>query len=150
VIRRAKPTDFLAVAALDRDAWSENREATFIPDGEHAWRLWCEHGIVVVQEDGDRVLGAALAFPTLSGTFCLHKIFVDRSCRGGGVGTQLMEQILAAIDEQAVDCFLTVDPQNEAAIRLYESFGFIERVYVNGYYRESEDRFVLTRPKQKG
>ena len=93
---------------------------------------------------------SALAFPTLSGTFCLHKIFVDRSCRGGGVGTQLMEQILAAIDEQAVDCFLTVDPQNEAAIRLYESFGFTERVNVNGYNRESEDRFVLTRLKQKG
>jgi [ribosomal protein S18]-alanine N-acetyltransferase len=148
LIRRARSSDFLAVAALDREAWSENREATFIPDGEHAWRLWTEHGIVVVYEPDSKVLGAALAFPTLSGAFCLHKIFVDRSCRGDGVGTQLMNQVLEEIDDLGVACFLTVDPENEAAIRLYETFGFTERVFVKGYYREAEDRYVLTRPKQ--
>ena len=147
MIRQAQPADFLAVAALDRQAWSENREATFIPDGEHAWRLWTEHAIVSVYEPDDVVLGAALAFPTLSGTFCLHKIFVDRSCRGEGVGTKLMNETLFQIDRLGVACFLTVDPSNEAAIRLYESFGFVDRDFVKGYYRAAEDRFVLTRPK---
>ena len=148
LIRRAQPPDFLAVAALDRVAWSDSREATFIPDGEHAWRLWTEHGIVSVYQPDDQILGAALAFPTLSEVFCLHKIFVDRSCRGAGVGTQLMQHMLGEIDKLGVACFLTVDPQNDAAIRLYESFGFTERVFVKGYYREAEDRYVLTRPKQ--
>lgn len=148
MIRRAETSDFLAVAALDREAWSENREATFIPDGEHAWRLWTEHGIVFVHEPGDRVLGASLAFPTLSGRFCLHKIFVDASCRGQGVGTLLMNKTLEEIDRLGVACFLTVDPENAAAIRLYESFGFTERQFVKGYYRPTEDRYVLTRPRQ--
>lgn len=149
MIRRAQSDDFLAVASLDRQAWSENREATFIPDGEHAWRLWTEHAIVYVYEPDNSVLGASLAFPTLSGTFCLHKIFVDASCRGAGVGTRLMNETLREIDQFGVACFLTVDPDNEAAIRLYESFGFVDRDFVKGYYRDAEDRFVLTRPKQQ-
>ena len=148
MIRRAQPTDFLSVAALDRQAWSENREATFIPDGEHAWRLWTEHAIVYVYEPGSEVLGASLAFPTVSGIYCLHKIFVDRTCRGDGVGTLLMTETLGEIDRLGVVCFLTVDPDNAAAIRLYESFGFVDRNFVKGYYRAAEDRFVLTRPKQ--
>ena len=148
MIRRAQPTDFLSVAVLDRLAWSENREATFIPDGEHAWRLWTEHAIVYVYEPGGEVLGASLAFPTVSGVYCLHKIFVDRACRGDGVGTLLMTETLGEIDRLGVVCFLTVDPDNEAAIRLYESFGFVDRKFVKGYYRATEDRFVLTRPKQ--
>jgi len=148
LIRRANPEDFLSVAKLDREAWSANREATFIPDGEHAWRLWCEHAIVFVYEPEDTVLGAALAFPTLSSTFCLHKIFVDATCRGEGVGSALMREALGEIDRVGAACFLTVDPENEAAIRLYESFGFVDRAFVSGYYRAAEDRFVLTRPKQ--
>lgn len=138
----------MSVAVLDRLAWSENREATFIPDGEHAWRLWTEHAIVYVYEPGGEVLGASLAFPTVSGVYCLHKIFVDRACRGDGVGTLLMTETLGEIDRLGVVCFLTVDPDNEAAIRLYESFGFVDRKFVKGYYRATEDRFVLTRPKQ--
>ncbi len=149
MIRRAQSIDFLAVAALDRQAWSQNREATFIPDGEHAWRLWTEHAIVFVYDPDNAVLGVSLAFPTLSGVFCLHKIFVDASCRGAGIGTQLMNETLREIDALGVACFLTVDPENEAAIRLYESLGFVDRRFVKGYYRAAEDRYVLTRPKQE-
>jgi ribosomal protein S18 acetylase RimI-like enzyme len=148
LIRRAQPADFLSVAALDRQAWSENREATFIPDGEHVWRLWTEHAILFVYEPDAEILGASLAFPTLSGIYCLHKIFVDRSCRGKGVGTKLMKETLVEIDRLGVSCFLTVDPGNKAAIRLYESYGFVDRDFIKGYYRAVEDRFVLTRPKQ--
>jgi ribosomal-protein-alanine N-acetyltransferase len=148
LIRRTNPADFLSVAALDRQAWSDNREATFIPDGEHVWRLWTEHAIVYVYEPDDAILGAALAFPTQTGPFCLHKIFVDRTCRGEGVGTCLMEAVLVEIDRLRVACFLTVDPENTAAIRLYESFGFVDREFVKGYYRAAEDRYVLTRPNR--
>ena len=148
MIRRTNPADFLSVAALDRQAWSDNREATFIPDGEHVWRLWTEHAIVYVYEPDDAILGAALAFPTQTGPFCLHKIFVDRTCRGEGVGTCLMEAVLVEIDRLRVACFLTVDPENTAAIRLYESFGFVDREFVKGYYRAAEDRYVLTRPNR--
>ncbi len=143
-IRRAGPADFLAVARLDREAWTESRHATFIPDGEHAWRLWVEHAIVV-EVDGE-VVGAALAFPTQLDTYCLHKIFVERSRRGQGLGGDLMAATLKEVEALGVACFLTVDPVNEAAITLYENWGFTERTFVEGYYRPEEDRLVLTKP----
>lgn len=108
-----------------------------------------EHAIVFVYEPDNTVLGASLAFPTLSGAFCLHKIFVDAEYRGTGIGSRLMNETLREIDALDVVCFLTVDPENEAAIRLYESLGFVDRVFVKGYYRDAEDRYVLTRPKQR-
>jgi hypothetical protein len=46
-IEAARPEDFLHVAALDRIAWPVLPD-TFIPDGEHIWRVWCEHANVLV------------------------------------------------------------------------------------------------------
>ena len=145
-IRRAGPADFLAVARLDREAWAESRHATFIPDGEHAWRLWVEHAIVFVVEADAEVVGAALAFPTQAGTYCLHKIFVERSRRGQRLGGDLMAATLQEVESLGVACFLTVDPVNEAAISLYENWGFTDRTFVSGYYRPEEDRLVMTKP----
>ena len=150
--RRAQPRDFLAVADLDRRAWALNRHSEFIPDGEHVWRLWCEHALTFVALDDDdggaadgALLGAIVAFPCADGRYCVHKAFVEQDRRGGGVGTALFASLLAELDAQGADAFLTVDPVNEAGIRLYERWGFTERQFVPGYYRPAEDRFVLTR-----
>ena len=143
--RRAQPSDFCAIAALDRAAWGESRHADYIPDGEHAWRLWVEHGLVYCAEEADEILDAILAFPCMSGAHCVHKVFVDSPHRGQGIGTGLFRALLGDLDRLAVDALLTVDPTNEAAIRLYERWGFSQRRFVRGYYRPEEDRFVLTR-----
>ena len=75
----------------------------------------------------------------------LHKVFVDQAYRGKGLGSELFDVVLAECDVHGVDCFLTVDPVNEGAVRLYEKWGFTERKFVQGYYRPEEDRYVLTR-----
>jgi ribosomal protein S18 acetylase RimI-like enzyme len=162
-IRRAGIYDFMAIASLDRRAWAQNRNAEFIPDGEHVWRLWVEHGLVFcavasqgngvrpgmdVRSEGELV-GAIVAFPCLSGAFCVHKAFVEAAYRGQRIGTRLFEALLNELDRLGADTFLTVDPINEAGIRLYERWGFVERRFVPGFYRSHEDRYVLTRPGQK-
>lgn len=145
--RRAEVSDFLAIAALDREAWGQNRNATYIPDGEHVWRIWVEHALVFCAvADDARIAGAILAFPGLDDIYCLHKVFVDPALRGQGCGRALFSLLLDEIDKAPRPCFLTVDPQNEAALKLYEKWGFSERKMVKGYYRDAEDRFVLTRP----
>ena len=145
-IRRAQPADFLAVAALDREAWKQGENAEFIPDGEHAWRIWIEHAVVFCAESRGRVVGAVVAFPCTSGSYCLHKVFVEAGLRGRGIGSRLFDQLLEEIDAMGLPVFLTVSPGNDAALALYEKWGFTERRFVAGYYRPSEDRFVLTRP----
>jgi [ribosomal protein S18]-alanine N-acetyltransferase len=151
--RRATPQDFLAIADLDRRAWVKNRNAEFIPDGEHVWRLWCEHGLTfcALTEDGnggESLVGAIVAFPCLDGRYCVHKAFVEESLRGQRIGAGLFEALLSELDVVGADAFLTVDPVNEAGIRLYERWGFTERQFVPGFYRSNEDRYVLTRRAQ--
>ena len=145
-IAPAQAADFLAVAALDRVAWRSSRHADFIPDGEHAWRAWCEHALTFVARAGGEVIGAIVAFACLDGRFFLHKVLVAEAHRGRGIGTALFEAIIREIDRRGAEVFLTVDPGNERALKLYDKFGFTQREFVRGYYREREDRFVLTRP----
>ena len=150
VITPARPSDFLAIARLDREAWAQNRNSEYIPDGEHVWRLWTEHALVFCAWEGEVLVGAVLAFPTLTdGLFCVHKVFVDHAFRGRGIGSDLFAAVLEACDELGVACFLTVDPVNEGAIALYEKWGFTDRQFVKGYYRPEEDRLVLTRHSNK-
>lgn len=145
-IRRAVPRDFLAIAALDRTAWRRNTNAEFVPDGEHAWRIWCEYALVFVAGDADgHTVGAILAFPTVQNIHCLHKVMVDERLRGKGVGARLFDTLLAELDAICGDCFLTVDPNNGNAIRLYQRYGFIQRELVEGFYRDGEDRLVMVR-----
>ncbi|GAB4337507.1 MAG: hypothetical protein OHK0038_15960 [Flammeovirgaceae bacterium] len=149
-IERATAKHFLEIAALDRVAWTENRYSTYIPDGEHIWRLWVEHGYVFVALAGEEVVGAIQAFQCLTPRlFSLHKIFVKKEFRAKKIGSMLMEAFLKEMDRIGGDCFLTVDPVNSNAIALYEKWGFLEKEFHKGYYRPEEDRYVLTRRAKK-
>jgi len=149
IIRRANSDDFLTIAALDRESWRINRNSEFIPDGEHAWRLWAEYAIVFCAEEKNEVIGAILAFPCLNGKYCVHKVFVKIEARGRGISSSLFDVLLKEIDTLGVESFLTVDPINSAAISLYGKWGFTEKKFVKGFYRQSEDRYVLTRKPAK-
>lgn len=144
---KARDRDFLGIASLDRRAWRDNRNPEFIPDGEHVWRVWMDAAHVFIASDQATIVGAILAFPTRSGALCVHKVMVDQAWRGRGIGTRLFELLLAEVDRDGgAACYLTVDPINAAALKLYEKWGFTERQFIAGYYRPHEDRYVLTRP----
>ena len=143
--QQAEPSDFLEVAALDREAWKQNRNSEYIPDGEHVWRIWMEHALAYTAKEAGTVVGAILAFPCISQQWFVHKVFVALEKRGRGIGSQLFGILLAEIDSIEADCFLTVDPAYGDTIRFYEKLGFVEKSFFPGYYRANEDRFVLTR-----
>ncbi len=146
-IEVAAPQDFLSIAALDRIAWPDAPD-TFIPDGEHVWRVWCEYAVVLIARpssdtaslESDCAAGALVMFPTVAGEMFLHKIMVHPSCRGAGIGTALMQ---SALRRAASTVLLTVDPQNSPAVRLYEGFGFYVREKCDGFYRPHEDRYLM-------
>ena len=80
-IKLAQPGHFLDVAALDRIAWPVEPD-TYIPDGEHAWRLWCEYATVLISVESqpdqrELVTGALLMFPTNTSEIFLHKMKDD-------------------------------------------------------------------------
>ncbi len=147
-IEPARPEEFLHVAALDRIAWPETPD-TFIPDGEHIWRVWCSYGTLLVarsEESADelvetgRVAGAVVMFPTTTEEWFLHKIMVHPDCRGQGIGTALMQD---ALRRASAPVLLTVDPANEPAVQLYRNFGFEIRERIEGFYRPHEHRCLM-------
>ena len=143
-IEQAVPTDFLEIAALDRVAWVHTGE-TFIPDGEHAWRVWCEYATVLVFRSvaPNPIGGTLLMFPTVDGEEFLHKIMVHPDYRGTGIGTRLMQ---AGLETATAPVLLTVDPANERAVALYQNFGFSVRERIDGFYRPHEDRLIMVHP----
>jgi len=143
--QKALVLDFLEIARLDRVAWRGNRCGEHIPDGEHVWRVWVEHTLVFCAKNENIIVGVAAAFPCVSSQYCLHKIFVDHDFRKNGIGAKLLELVVGEMDNIGADCFLTVDPANTSAVTLYEKFGFSEKMLVKGYYRDNEDRYVMTR-----
>lgn len=152
-IEVAKTGDFLNVAALDRIAWPQLPDV-YIPDGEHIWRIWAEHATLLVARHVPRenwtaaeriaatgdVLGALVMFPNDRGELFLHKIMVHPERRGMGIGSQLMS---AALERANRPVLLTVNPDNMAAVKLYESFQFRIREHVEGFYRPHEHRYVM-------
>lgn len=138
-------SDYLAVAALDREVWLPYPNGNHLPDGEHTWRHWIEDAIVFALCEGETIVGAALAFPRLDGGFWLHKIFVLPAFRKQGGGALLMRAILEVIDTKKADVYLTVNPANEHAVKLYRSYGFDADTITQGYYRADEPRYEMRR-----
>lgn len=144
IIKQASSDNFLEIAALDRYAWPEEPD-TFIPDGEHAWRLWCEYATVLVATNTDAsqrqtIAGVLLMFPANTEEIILHKIMVHPDFRGQGIGSALMKQALQSAKSVVL---LTVNPDNIPAVSLYESFGFRIRTRIEGYYRPHEHRLLM-------
>ncbi|ACF12926.1 GCN5-related N-acetyltransferase [Chloroherpeton thalassium ATCC 35110] len=149
IYRHATPKDMLQVAALDRDVWHVNNHSDFIPDGEHAWRIWIEIAFVCVAEENDHILGCSLVFPGFDDSLCLHKLFVHNLHQGKGIGRKLIEETVHFSDKLGKPIWLTVDPQNQKSIALYEKFDFKITSHVEGFYRADEHRFIMRRTPLK-
>jgi [ribosomal protein S18]-alanine N-acetyltransferase len=147
----AMPGDFVGIAELDRHAWRESAHPERVPDGEHVWRVWVDDAFVFVARERGHAVGAIVALPSRHGTLFVHKVMVDESRRRRGIGTHLFELLLAHVDATVgAACYLTVDPSKAAEVTRYEHLGFTEKRFVPGFYREDEDRFVMTRPARRG
>lgn len=143
-VQRATAEDFSAIAALDAKAWGQ---ATYVVDGEHTWRIWCEFSKVYIIRgdepalaDTQGVAAAMVLFLCDDGRAMLHKIMVHSSCRGKGLGTQLMQE---ALSHATTDVLLTVDPANTRAFELYRHMGFETLKHVPGFYRPNEHRDLM-------
>ena len=144
--RRAQVADFLQIAALDRVGWQQNKAAEFIPDGEHLWRFFVAYSAVFVAEHDEKIIGFANVFRANDeAMFLLHKVVVDRTFRGQGVGQGLLSKVAKECDCHGVVCLTTVDPGNMSMLHVCQKFGFTEKEYQTGYYRPEEHRYVLKR-----
>jgi ribosomal-protein-alanine N-acetyltransferase len=79
--------------------------------------------------------------------FEIHTIGVDTEFQGRGIGRQMLDQLLAIAAGDTV--FLEVRTDNDAAIGLYESVGFVRVGIRKRYYRVSgADAYTMRRAAQ--
>jgi ribosomal-protein-alanine N-acetyltransferase len=77
----------------------------------------------------------------------IHTIGVDPTYQGQGIGRHMMEELLEYASDGTI--FLEVRTDNEAAIALYESLGFVNVGLRRRYYRASgADAYTMRRDPQ--
>lgn len=146
-VRRAAPGDASALVALAREVGSEEGRWILTTD---AWRSPSEErrylkavrrhpdaAVFIAEEDGRLVARLSLArdpHPASRHVADLG-LMVASAYRRRGIGTRLLQEAVAWARASGVAKLeLHVFPWNEAALRLYESFGFQREGYRQDHY----------------
>jgi len=126
-------------------------------DGDDPWparaffaELEAKHIRYVAARAGDKLVGYA-GISRLGRKkpyeYEIHTIGVDPAYQGQGIGRKMMTDLLDYAADGAV--FLEVRTDNEAAIALYESLGFVNVGLRRRYYRASgADAYTMRRDPQ--
>ncbi len=139
-LRPMAEEDLARVSAVERESYS-------FPWSEGIFRDCLRVGYVCrVVEIGFNLVGYGV-MSTGAGEAHILNLCVRETMRGRGIGRTLLRQLLDLAAEAGVeDAFLEVRPSNLAAIRLYQSLGFVQVGVRKGYYQAAggrEDATVL-------
>ncbi len=139
-----KPSDAARCAELEAQLF----------DGDDPWperaflaELAAKHIRYVAARDEDKLVGYA-GIARLGRKkpyeYEIHTIGVDPAYQGQGIGKRMLAELLDHASGGAV--FLEVRTDNDAAIKLYESFGFTNVGLRRRYYRASgADAYTMRR-----
>jgi ribosomal-protein-alanine N-acetyltransferase len=148
----SEPVTVGALTAADARRCAELEAQLF--DGDDPWpavafnrELASKHNHYV----GARTAGALVGYAGISRLgrkppfeYEIHTIGVDPDYQGRGIGRRLLEELLVFADGGAV--YLEVRTDNEAAIALYRSAGFVQIGLRRRYYRVSgADAYTMRR-----
>ena len=141
-IREAREADLPAISELAKRTWADAFGSSVSPEQEAAeleetrseayFRAALATDTILVAELDGALVGYAqlgdVAIPEVDvqpGDQALRRLYVDTHLHGRGIGRELVTAALAHPRLAAAPrVFLTVWEENEAARRLYESFGF--------------------------
>lgn len=104
-------------------------------------------GVFLLAKKGDETLGyLSLTTSQRHHTGRIYSIAVLPSHRNLGLGKLLLQSALQSVRElQLRALFLEVRLSNQAAIALYESYGFVKRAEKKNYYLNGESAYSMVR-----
>lgn len=147
VIREARAEDWPGIRPIIHDVVTEQETFPYDPAMSEAdtRRMWlvAPPGRVVVATDGDRVTGTANMYANRPGPgshIASGSLMVAAGARGTGVGRALAVDLVgwARRTGFAAIQFNAVVDVNTAAVRLYESLGFVTLGTAPGAFRHPE------------
>lgn len=78
------------------------------------------------------------------GSGIIFSFAVKKEYRNKKIGSSLLNYIIQDICNYKIDkLFLTVDPANIAAIKLYKKYGFEELTYKSNFFGINSDRLIM-------
>jgi len=129
VIREYEAHDVIVLQRF-YEAFEPKRAAQGLPPEDPARiRSWLSvilsTGVHLVACRGDDLIGHGLVIPTDRAGVGEYAVFLREDVRGRGIGAELNAAIVGAARTSGLrGLWLTVEPQNRAAIRSYEKVGF--------------------------
>jgi ribosomal-protein-alanine N-acetyltransferase len=142
-IEQARPGDLMAIMALERTGFTQQRWSA---------TAWAEeiahpsHTVFVARQDPATIFGVS-TWSTVAGTAELLRIVVAPPWRRLGWGARLLKAGLDwAARNRAQSVFLEVAESNLAASQLYRAAGFEVIDRRRNYYGPGQDALVMNRP----
>ena len=141
MIRWMLKDDLDAVAELEQLSfsipWSYENLEQGLSNGLDQYLVWEENGMAA----------GYINFRILAGEGEIERVAVHPLLRGRGFGRKLMEAMVEYASGQGVrDITLDFRVNNQTAINLYESCGFVKEAIRKDYYREpTEDAIIMWR-----
>ena len=133
IVRKAQKKDILAIQQVAKESWHETYRE-LIPaaiqdqflkqaysDEMMAKRI--DHSLFLVAESDSNVIGYAAAFQK-DGQADLSAIYLLPEAKGNGIGTQLLEGVLEALDG-VKELYVEVEKGNNSGETFYEAKGFV-------------------------
>ena len=104
-----------------------------------------ENTTYIIAKEKEEVVGFA-GISVCIDEATLNNIVVKKSCRGRGIGGELLESLIDICSDLNLKTFtLEVNTTNEPAIRLYKKFGFKNLGTRKKYYNNTQDAYIMTK-----
>lgn len=142
-VTRAGPHDVFSMSAIHRScfsrAWDEAAMAQFLASPE----ALCLIGSVADSSGG--MMGGLLVARKAADEAEILTLCVAPACRNSGLGRALLEAAVKALRAAgAKQLFFEVEDGNEAALKLYRSFGAVPVGKREGYYEHGADAAIFS------
>jgi ribosomal-protein-alanine N-acetyltransferase len=143
-IRELKKEDAIALSRIEAASFSE-------PWSEQAFAElpkapFCKYVVAVIRGGEEQVVGCC-GYTKSFEEASIDKVVVDEAVRGLGIGAAMLKALIELGEADGVrDFTLEVRVSNQAAIALYEKFGFASvGIRPNFYEKPREDANIMWR-----
>ena len=139
LIRPLKAEDVKALACLEREIFATPWTERMFEE------LLCHiHSMYLVAETDGKVVGCA-GLTMLGEEGDIDKVMVEEGYRRQGIAALLLQKLMDEAGSRGIISFtLEVRESNQAAIRLYERFGFHSEGVRPGFYEKpTEDALIM-------
>ena len=130
----------------------ESMKDTLYSDFDNFWsynvlknELNNDNTTYIIAKESNQIVGFA-GIMTCFDEATLNNIVVKKSCRGRGIGGELLEALIEMCSELNMKTLtLEVNSLNIPAINLYEKFGFKNLGIRKKYYNNTQDAIIMTK-----